>query len=403
VVAALLLAAGAALLGSWWAAGPPGGLGPLLAPPGAEAAAAARTTALKLARSALLLLLVALATWRRASREPAGARATAALLLVGAADLVAVGRGVNPLAPADLMDRRPALVDVLAGEAVRLHAPAPEPTCREVGPGPEGWQPRWTAALAFHDALRPPSGAQWGLRGSYDGEFTGLGSRWSAPFDDAAGARLGTPGGTRLLQIGGVSHVLRVGRSAVPGLERPQTLPSFYACPLQVQRVPDPLPRAYVVSGERRGADPKSVLGLLLDPGFDPRREVVLDEARPAAAPASGGAEVRVVSSRLDTMELEADLGAPGVLVLLEAFDPGWRAAVDGAEAKVLRANGLFRAVRLPGGRHRVLLSYRPRSAAAGALLALFGVAAAAVALGLRVRRAWRARAGAIVTPVPGG
>ena len=129
----------------------------------------------------------------------------------------------------------------------------------------------------------------------------------------------------------------------------------------------------------------------------------MLDEARPAAAPASRGAEVRVVSSRLDTMELEADLGAPGVLVLLEAFDPGWRAAVDGAEAKVLRANGLFRAVRLPGERHRVLLSYRPRSAAAGFLLALLGGAAAAVALGLRVRRAWRARAGAIVTPVPGG
>jgi hypothetical protein len=397
VVAALLGAAGAAVLAAWWAGGPPGGLAPYLGP---SASDAARPAALKLARSAVLFLLAALATWRRASRQPADRRATAALLLVGAVDLVAVGRGVSPLAPRELMDHRPALVDRLSGEDVRLHAAFEDPGCLAPGTRPAGWEPGCIAALAFHDTLRPPSGARWGLRGSYDGEFTGLGSRWSAPFSRAAWTRLGTAAGTRLLQIGGVSHVLQVGRSAVPGLEPAETLPSPYVCPLQVQRVPDPLPRAYVVRGERAASDPRSVLGLLLDPGFDPRREVVLDEARPGARPASGG-EARVVSRRLDTLEVEAELPAPGVLVLLDAFDPGWRATVDAVEAPVLRANGLFRAVRLGEGRHRVLFAYRPRSAAAGATLARLAVAAAAVALGVRVFRAWRAR-GAIAAPGPG-
>jgi hypothetical protein len=230
------------------------------------------------------------------------------------------------------------------------------------------------------------------LRGSYDGEFTGLGSRWTAPFTSAARSRLGTPDGLRLLQLGGVSHVVRVGASPVPGLDLLETRPSPYVCPVQVFRVPDPLPGAYVVRTERRGDLPDEVLRTLLDPGFDPRSEVVLAAARPGAPPASTPDEVRVVSRRLDTLELEAQLGAPGVLVALEAFDAGWRATVDGAAAPVLRANGLFRAVRLPEGRHRVRFVYRPRSAAAGAALGVLGLAFAGAALGLRARTAWRAR-----------
>jgi hypothetical protein len=278
-------------------------------------------------------------------------------------------------------------VDRLAGGDVRLHSAIPEPACREVGAGPRGWRPAWIAALGFQETLRPPSGARWGLRGSYDGEFTGLGSRWSAAFTAAAWSRLGTPDGLRLLQVGGVSHVLRVASSPLPGLELVQTLPSPYVCPLQVHRVPDPLPVVYVVRGERVGGDPEAALRAVLDPSFDPRREVVLTEASAAAFPVLGPDTARVVSRRADALEVEAQLCAPGVLVVLEAFEAGWRATVDGAPAPVLRANGLFRAVRLPGGRHRVRFVYRPPSAAAGAALSLLGVvAAAALGLGARLR-----------------
>jgi hypothetical protein len=189
-----------------------------------------------------------------------------------------------------------------------------------------------------------------------------------------------------------VSHVLRVGRSTVPGLELLEARPSPYVCPLQVFRVPDPLPGAYVVRGERRADGPDEVLSTLLDPAFDPGSEAVLADSRPAAAPAPGNDAVRVVARRLDSLELEARLGAPGVLVTLEAFDPGWRATVGGAAEPVLRANGLFRAVRVPEGRHRVLFVYRPRSAALGAALSLLGLSAAAAALGGRARAAWRRR-----------
>jgi hypothetical protein len=391
--AALLIAAtAAALLAAWWVVRPPGGLTPYLGADEPAASLAARTAALKLARSAILALILALLLWRRAAGPQAGRAATAVLLLLGAADLVAVGRGVNPLAPRELLDDRPPVVSELREGEARLHAANEGPSCLAPGTSPPGWRPAWIAARGFQETLRPPASVRWGLRGSYDGDFTGLGSRWNAPFTSEAWSRLGTPAGLRLLQIGGVTHVLRVGGSPVPGLDLLETRPSPYVCPLQIFRVPDPLPGAYVARGERRGGDPGAVLRILLDPGFDPRSEVVLEDARPAASVVPGPDEVRVVSRRLGALAVDARLSAPGVLVVLEAFDSGWRARVDGVQAPVLRANGLFRAVRLPEGRHRVLLTYRSRSAAVGAGLSLLGLAAAGAAFGVRARgREWPA------------
>jgi hypothetical protein len=309
------------------------------------------------------------------------------LLLAGTLDLVAMGRRVNPLAPPELLEHRPPVLDLLPAEA-RLFAAIEGPRCLVAGQSPAGWQPRWIAALGFQDTLRPPSAARWGRRGSYDGEFTGLGSPWSAPFT-AAAQRLGTPEALRLLQAGGVSHVLDVGEMPVDGLERVSVLPSPYACPLQVWRVPETLPEAYVVHRERGGADARATLDLLLDSAFDPRREVVLADSRAGEPlPAAAADEARFVARRLGALEVEAPLGAPGVLVVLGAYEPGWTAVVDGAPAPVLRANGLFQAVRLGPGRHRVRLAYRPLTARLGAVLGIAGlVAATGLALGARAAR----------------
>jgi uncharacterized membrane protein YfhO len=79
---------------------------------------------------------------------------------------------------------------------------------------------------------------------------------------------------------------------------------------------------------------------------------------------------------------VETRSSAPGYLVLVEAYDPGWRASVDGSPAEVRRANVGFRAVAVPGGTHRVVFVYRPRAALVGLAASIVTLVVCAFALG---------------------
>ncbi len=87
-----------------------------------------------------------------------------------------------------------------------------------------------------------------------------------------------------------------------------------------------------------------------------------------------------------------AEMTAPGYVVLLDAYDPGWRVTVDGRPARLLRANLLFRAVAVPPGRHTVEMVYRPAALVVGLLSTALTAAICAVVLvgprisGLRAR-----------------
>jgi hypothetical protein len=373
-------------------------LGALVEDPSAlEAPALA--AALRVGRTALFFGAFGLLLALRADRERARALTTLGVVGLGALDLVAVGRTVNPLAPAELVSHRPAVVDVLAphAEATRVHS-LTMPGCARVTEARAGWEPSWSAALASVDALRPPSGVRWGLFGSFDGQFTGLEPRALLPFLPAAVRLSGTADGLRLLQVANVGHVVRLGRGVVPGLELLEGRATGPGCERQLLRVPEPLPRAYVVGAERRASDTGDGVAALLDSAFDPRRSVLLADAHAGGGDPGPVGEARVTSRRADVVEIEAVLVRPGVLVLVEAYDPGWRVSVDGRGAPLLAANVLFRAVRLPEGRHRVRFVYRPWTATTGVLLSGLG-AVATIALGLA---GWRREARLMIAPAAG-
>lgn len=97
---------------------------------------------------------------------------------------------------------------------------------------------------------------------------------------------------------------------------------------------------------------------------WDPARQAVIEGTPPVAAP-SGPAPDRVGEARLLTytpMEIvaQADLTAPGYLILADRYDEGWRAYVDDQRTTIYRANGVERLVALPAGSHTVRFSYEP-------------------------------------------
>jgi hypothetical protein len=187
------------------------------------------------------------------------------------------------------------------------------------------------------------------------------------------------PSAVALLQSGAVSHVLA--RTAAPaGLQPLGTVASPLVAPVVLLRVPDPLPRAYVVGAAAPGTD-EDALRFLLDPAADRRGSVVLADGRTLArAPAFSGTS-RVSRWQPDDLEVEVEASAESFLVLVEAWDPGWRATVDGRAARVDRANFGFRAVGVPPGRHQVRLRYRPRSVTAGLAVSAATLVAALLAL----------------------
>ena len=101
--------------------------------------------------------------------------------------------------------------------------------------------------------------------------------------------------------------------------------------------------------------------------------------ATPPASPAAGARTFAgIIADTPDRVAVNAELEEPGWLVLRDNWFPGWKAEVDGAPARILRADYAFRAVALSAGRHRVVFRYRPGSFYWGIAVSLAALAAAA-------------------------
>jgi hypothetical protein len=135
---------------------------------------------------------------------------------------------------------------------------------------------------------------------------------------------------------------------------------------------------AWVVESLRTVADDERVLDLLRSPtrlGIDARREAVATtaDAEGVALPAASRSSPAHVARRTGG-HLVVRAAGPGLLVVAEGFDRGFRAWLDGRPARIIRVNGDRLGVVLPDGIHRVVLRHHARGLAAGTGLAALGV-----------------------------
>jgi hypothetical protein len=136
----------------------------------------------------------------------------------------------------------------------------------------------------------------------------------------------------------------------------------------------------------------------LFDESFDADATVMLTEPPPDAAgspgpPAMPSARILIDGEEAITIEASAGVGG-GYLVLTDSYDRSWRVSADGGAAPLLRANGLYRAVRLQPGTHTVTFAYKPDLLYACALVS--GLAASVMALAALLSL-WRQRRGLVV------
>ena len=122
---------------------------------------------------------------------------------------------------------------------------------------------------------------------------------------------------------------------------------------------PRALPRV-LFARNARPADFERLLETGDWPEFDPRETVLL-----ADVPAEGDAARQPGTASLTFYEntqvkITADAPDGGWVVLNDVWHPWWRVEVDGAPAQLLRANVIFRAVKVPPGRHEIRFYFAP-------------------------------------------
>lgn len=153
------------------------------------------------------------------------------------------------------------------------------------------------------------------------------------------------------------------------------------------------LPEALVV-GAVDLRDPAEVSEAIVGGSdFDPRRRVLIEEPcsgceqMTEAGPAGVAAVSRPGTQGID---VEVRVDRPAMLVVSEAWFPGWTATVDGEPVGIRRADGLLLGVPVPAGAQRVELRYTAPGLALGAAVStitLVALAGAAVSVGWRRRR----------------
>jgi hypothetical protein len=226
--------------------------------------------------------------------------------------------------------------------------------------GPAGLSPYEARILATHEYLNPPTAGRWGYFGSYDLDLLRLYPPGLTLLTELLRDLESSPLHLRLLQMGGVTHVVALHPAPWwDGLTPLATFRGPFLDPIRVFTVPDTMPRAYVVGEARVVSDPQALVALAA-PEFDARREILLATGPPLSGAPEFRGSARVADFRPDRVRLEAATSGPGIVVLLDTYGPGWRATVDGQPAEVLRANVTFRAVRVAAGRHSIEMVYRP-------------------------------------------
>jgi len=225
------------------------------------------------------------------------------------------------------------------------------------------------------NALLPMAPSGWRVREALSYDLPYL---WPARYDQTVRRfeMAGTPERAAFLRRTGVRWcVLPRTRHDYVGQDRWRVIDEVDDWNMRVYECHPDATRVFLSTTIAVGTDPSDEAwqrDALFDPSL-PDDAVRLGEM-PAVAGRPGPlapSSVRIVQDTANSVTVEAALDAPAALVLRDSYDPSWIATVDDLPATVGRANGIYRAVALPPGRHTVRFTYRPQELLVGLTLSV--------------------------------
>jgi hypothetical protein len=187
-----------------------------------------------------------------------------------------------------------------------------------------------------------------------------------------------------VLDLLGVEYMII--RGPVQGAFKPAFVePDYWAL-----RNPSALPRAFVPARVESVPDERERMTKLAAPEFDPKAVAYVETA--VAVPDGARGHATIIAETPSEVTLSVSMETPGLLVLTDTWNKGWRARLNGEPVSILIADHALRGVVVPQGSWILKFTYQPSSFPAG--LALFGLGMVALAGLLVAERRTRRREG---------
>jgi hypothetical protein len=136
------------------------------------------------------------------------------------------------------------------------------------------------------------------------------------------------------------------------------------------ERQPAPA-HAWIVH-DVRSVQPGAALPSIANGSIDPRETALIEgnaPALPSASKSSGNDEAKITVYAPDHIQIQTSVSAPSFLVLSEIYADGWKATVDGTDARMYPTDHALRGLVIPAGNATVDLRYEPRNLLIGSVL----------------------------------
>jgi hypothetical protein len=152
---------------------------------------------------------------------------------------------------------------------------------------------------------------------------------------------------------------------------------------------PHVLPRAFVPRTSRVVRSDDEALSIMESRLFAPRAVVLTSTHLSVPDVMEGAATIHYESPT--RVHLDADMRTDGIVVESDLWDSGWKATLDGVPCAIERVDVALRGLRIPSGRHSIVLIYDPLSVRLGCQLTALGTCAFLLwVIGLVLRRGGR-------------
>jgi hypothetical protein len=132
------------------------------------------------------------------------------------------------------------------------------------------------------------------------------------------------------------------------------------------------LPRVYIPRRVESVRTDQDALRKVTIPEFDARSVAYVESRLDMWGPIRGTA--KIVEEIPTKIVVDAQMQTPGLLVLADNWDKGWRAYVNGKRTPILRTNYAIRGVVLSSGSNKVEFRYESSALALGNALALASI-----------------------------